>query len=244
MYTIRRKTAAHRIRVKILLAATLVILGGIGATSYFVNNSRALALQKEQAQQHALQRASSSDTAARFKLGAVGSADPEAAPTTSKSFSPSGEATTKQIPPSYRTYTNSSGHQVEAPNSSSIGATAACADGTYSHSETASGTCSDHGGVYRAPTLPTETTPVPVTCNTPAQQSYTTQYTSAVNSENVVYQSQLEQIQSQYNQQLGGSMSGMINNSISQASDQHQQNLGALLSSLNYKLSSINCPTQ
>jgi len=48
-------------------------------------------------------------------------------------------------------YTNSSGNTVckpeESPNGPPAGATAECADGTYSFSEHRSGTCSDHGGV-------------------------------------------------------------------------------------------------
>lgn len=48
------------------------------------------------------------------------------------------------------TYENSSGNIVCRPEESSTvpaGATARCADGTYSFSEHRSGTCSDHGGV-------------------------------------------------------------------------------------------------
>jgi hypothetical protein len=42
-----------------------------------------------------------------------------------------------------------SGHCVELPDDNPVGATARCADGTYSHSEHPeySGTCSDQGGV-------------------------------------------------------------------------------------------------
>ena len=43
-------------------------------------------------------------------------------------------------------YKNVSGHCVQSPSSSSVGATARCRDGTFSHSEHASGTCSHHGG--------------------------------------------------------------------------------------------------
>jgi len=46
-------------------------------------------------------------------------------------------------------YKNVSGHCVNSPSSSPIGATARCRDGTYSYSEHASGTCSHHGGVAR-----------------------------------------------------------------------------------------------
>lgn len=51
-------------------------------------------------------------------------------------------------------YTNSSGDVVHSPaysldGSVPAGATAQCADGTYSFSETTSGTCSSHGGVYQ-----------------------------------------------------------------------------------------------
>jgi hypothetical protein len=47
-------------------------------------------------------------------------------------------------------YTNSSGHHVHRPEFSRRaprGASAHCADGSYSFSEHASGTCSHHGGV-------------------------------------------------------------------------------------------------
>jgi hypothetical protein len=46
-------------------------------------------------------------------------------------------------------YKNSSGHCIHRPSSNPAGATAVCADGTYSYSEHASGTCSHHGGVAR-----------------------------------------------------------------------------------------------
>jgi hypothetical protein len=45
------------------------------------------------------------------------------------------------------TYTNVDGNQVERPDGSSSGASAQCRDGTYSHSQHRSGTCSGHGGV-------------------------------------------------------------------------------------------------
>lgn len=45
------------------------------------------------------------------------------------------------------TYRNSSGNCVPRPDSNSSGATALCKDGSYSHSQHRSGTCSGHGGV-------------------------------------------------------------------------------------------------
>lgn len=45
------------------------------------------------------------------------------------------------------TYQASSGDCVESPDSSTSNATAICRDGTDSHSESHSGTCSHHGGV-------------------------------------------------------------------------------------------------
>lgn len=48
------------------------------------------------------------------------------------------------------TYTNSAGNTVCRPETSSTvpaGATAQCADGTYSFSQSSRGTCSHHGGV-------------------------------------------------------------------------------------------------
>jgi hypothetical protein len=44
-------------------------------------------------------------------------------------------------------YVNSAGNTVCNPSSSSSGATAKCGDGTYSYSQSRSGTCSHHGGV-------------------------------------------------------------------------------------------------
>lgn len=44
-------------------------------------------------------------------------------------------------------YVNSSGQTVCSPDSNGNGATAQCRDGTYSHSQHRSGTCSGHGGV-------------------------------------------------------------------------------------------------
>lgn len=46
-------------------------------------------------------------------------------------------------------YENVNGHCVHRPSSDPVGATARCADGSYSYSEHASGTCSRHGGVAR-----------------------------------------------------------------------------------------------
>jgi hypothetical protein len=46
-------------------------------------------------------------------------------------------------------YKNVSGNCVHRPSSSPAGAPARCADGTYSYSQHASGTCSHHGGVAR-----------------------------------------------------------------------------------------------
>lgn len=45
------------------------------------------------------------------------------------------------------TYTNVDGNTIESPSSNQSGATAKCKDGTYSHSQHRSGTCSGHGGV-------------------------------------------------------------------------------------------------
>lgn len=44
-------------------------------------------------------------------------------------------------------YTNSDGNVIESPSSNQSGATAKCKDGSYSHSQHRSGTCSGHGGV-------------------------------------------------------------------------------------------------
>jgi|SRR5277367_1021932 len=50
------------------------------------------------------------------------------------------------------TYTNSKGETVKRPENCSAapqGATAQCADGTYSFSQSRRGTCSHHGGVAK-----------------------------------------------------------------------------------------------
>jgi len=44
-------------------------------------------------------------------------------------------------------YINSAGNCIPAPSSNPAGATAKCRDGTYSYSQSHSGTCSHHGGV-------------------------------------------------------------------------------------------------
>ena len=44
-------------------------------------------------------------------------------------------------------YLNSAGNCVQSPGSSPSGATARCRDGSYSYSQSRSGTCSHHGGV-------------------------------------------------------------------------------------------------
>ena len=50
-------------------------------------------------------------------------------------------------PSQSNTYTNVDGNTIESPSSNQSGATARCKDGTYSHSQHRSGTCSGHGGV-------------------------------------------------------------------------------------------------
>jgi hypothetical protein len=44
-------------------------------------------------------------------------------------------------------YKNALGNCVHSPSSNPVGATARCRDSTYSYSQSASGTCSHHGGV-------------------------------------------------------------------------------------------------
>lgn len=72
-----------------------------------------------------------------------------AAPTTVRTTTP---PTTAQTLSNSNTYVNSAGDTIQSPASTSdgqapAGATAQCADGTYSFSQTRSGTCSHHGGV-------------------------------------------------------------------------------------------------
>lgn len=50
-------------------------------------------------------------------------------------------------PSKTNTYTNVDGNVIESPSSNQSGATAKCRDGSYSHSQHRSGTCSGHGGV-------------------------------------------------------------------------------------------------
>ena len=50
-------------------------------------------------------------------------------------------------PSQTNTYTNVDGNVIESPSDNQSGATARCKDGTYSHSQHRSGTCSGHGGV-------------------------------------------------------------------------------------------------
>jgi hypothetical protein len=62
------------------------------------------------------------------------------------------QQTAGQIEPSTDYYTNSSGHSVHRPMQSQTqprGATAQCADGSWSFSQHRRGTCSYHGGVSR-----------------------------------------------------------------------------------------------
>jgi hypothetical protein len=46
-------------------------------------------------------------------------------------------------------YTNVDGNYVPSPSDDPAGASAQCADGTYSYSQNRRGTCSHHGGVAR-----------------------------------------------------------------------------------------------
>ena len=221
-------------------------MGGASTSSYMVNRNRSQALQKKLAQEHSLKAAANTQGTPYYRLGGS-TLGTHTSSSSNDSALPANAYDTMSYPsPSqnYRTYTNSLGDQIESPDSNAVGATAICVDGTYSHSVSSSGTCSSHGGVYSAPTFPAATATVAVSCDAPTQQMYVSSYNSSLNSENSYYQSQLDQIQLQYSQQLGGSMSGLINNSNSQASDQHQQNLSSLLSALNSKLIAINCPTQ
>jgi hypothetical protein len=60
--------------------------------------------------------------------------------------------TTPYIPPTQEPASQTNGNQVHSPTNSTYGsvpsgATAQCADGTYSFSQHHSGTCSHHGGV-------------------------------------------------------------------------------------------------
>jgi len=68
-------------------------------------------------------------------------------------YVPKTQSTPQQQLSNGRYYTNSDGRQVHSPAYSSggipAGATAVCADGTYSFSQHRSGTCSHHGGVIK-----------------------------------------------------------------------------------------------
>jgi hypothetical protein len=72
--------------------------------------------------------------------------------TNSQSIAKSYQYQTRQSYSSEHYYTNVSGHRVHSPvfsGSRPSGATAHCADGSWSFSEHARGTCSHHGGVSR-----------------------------------------------------------------------------------------------
>ncbi len=86
-------------------------------------------------------------------IAAIGSSN-SSTPTSSAPIAPSVVQTANQYEQSVLSndnyYTNSSGNTVHAPaysNEVPVGATAQCADGTYSFSQHRSGTCSHHGGV-------------------------------------------------------------------------------------------------
>jgi Protein of unknown function (DUF3761)/Glucodextranase, domain B len=83
-------------------------------------------------------------------------------PTTTSTSPPPEEACTNG------TYVNSAGNTVcrpeESPSGAPAGATAECVDGTYSFSQSRSGTCSHHGGVarwlYASPTVQPRLSPM------------------------------------------------------------------------------------
>jgi hypothetical protein len=158
--------------------------------------------------------------------------------------SPTSVNTTKIVPapkiatPS--TYTNTAGNQVESPDYNPNGATAMCVDGTFSHSQTRQGTCSDHGGVDHWITA--TTTPAPAAgCNASQRASDETWHNSAVTQENNRNQQAVAQIQSQYASQFGGMSSGLETQAISNENQQHQQNLTGLQTQLNSELAAIGC---
>jgi hypothetical protein len=96
-------------------------------------------------------------TAAEIEARALATSEAEARATTEREAhppveSPTGQSQARETEPtcSNGTYVNSAGNTVCKPEESPTvpaGATAKCADGTYSFSESRSGTCSHHGGV-------------------------------------------------------------------------------------------------
>ena len=77
---------------------------------------------------------------------------PTVSPTPKPTPQPTIAPVQTQISAPCGTYINSAGHRVPRPcdyDSAPSGATAKCADGTYSYSESRRGTCSHHGGVAK-----------------------------------------------------------------------------------------------
>ncbi len=85
----------------------------------------------------------------------VGSQQFQGTPSTSlvivtPSPTPSSSSTSNSGLSNDNTYINSEGNEVHSPaysNTTPVGATAICGDGTYSFSQSRRGTCSHHGGV-------------------------------------------------------------------------------------------------
>jgi hypothetical protein len=115
-----------------------------------------LARKKAEADEHSGETATAD--AADDDSGHASSAAASSSPASS---SPSDSTAPRQSPPASTTgggsssdyYTNSRGARVHRPMYSEsgppAGATAQCADGTYSFSQSRRGTCSHHGGVSR-----------------------------------------------------------------------------------------------
>lgn len=134
------------------------------------------------------------------------------------------DSSSSNISDGVSTYTNSAGNTVESPDYNPTGASAMCVDGTFSHSQTASGTCSSHGGVDHWLNSPSPTyTPAPVCTSSQIQ--------AQIDSENSRHDSAIANIQFQYSQQ-GGLGSGLEANAINQENQLHQQYLAPLQAQL------------
>ena len=137
-----------------------------------------------------------------------------------------------------KTYVNSKGNTVESPDSNSDGATAQCNDGTYSHSQSAQGTCSSHGG--EATTSAAPPAPTVPTCNTTSEASYTASYNAAKASADSTHASNIASIQSSWNAR-GLPFSGGEQQDEANENARYQAQLSSLQAQYQQELAGINC---
>lgn len=129
-----------------------------------------------------------------------------------------------------KTYTNSVGNTVESPDNNSVGATAQCNDGTYSHSQNPQGTCSSHGGVKP---------PTPV-CNQSLEDSYTAEYNADKSAAGSQHASNIQSIQASWNAR-GLLFSGGEQQDEANENTRYQSQLSSLQSQYQSEVASTNC---